>query len=167
MPEKLERAAEKEARKYAAGHDRPLGAYLGTMAAYGAAVAGASALIYRSGRPLPERPSWSDLALIAGATHKISRLVTKDPVTSPLRVPFTRYEGTSGPAELSEEVRGTGARKTVGELVTCPFCVGQWVATGLALGMVLLPRPTRLAAGTFTALAGADFLQFLYARAEG
>lgn len=167
MQDNMQDKAKSEAKEYAAGHDRPLGGYLGAMAAYGAAVAGASALIYASGRPLPERPDWSDLALVAGATHKIARLISKDPVTSPLRAPFARYEGTDGPAELSEEVRGSGARKTVGELITCPFCVGQWVATGLTLGMVVLPRPTRLAAGIFTALAGADFLQFLYAKAEG
>src|SRR6266568_6180594 len=50
------------------------------------------------------------------------RLITKDPVTSPLRAPFTVFEGQEGQAELKEEVRGHGARKAVGELVTCPFC---------------------------------------------
>jgi hypothetical protein len=38
----------------------------------------------------------------------------------PDRVPFTAYQGTSGPAELDEEVRGEGVQKAVGELVTCP-----------------------------------------------
>ena len=37
------------------------------------------------------------------ATHKLSRIIAKDPVTSPLRAPFTTFEGTSGPAELAEE----------------------------------------------------------------
>ncbi len=54
-----------------------------------------------------------DLALLSVATHKISRLLAKDPVTSPLRAPFTRFEGTSGPAELKEDVRGVGARRWV------------------------------------------------------
>ncbi|MFD7922153.1 DUF1360 domain-containing protein [Streptomyces sp. NPDC059740] len=44
--------------------------------------------------------------LLAAATHKLSRLVAKDPITSPLRAPFTRYQGTSAPSELAEEVRG-------------------------------------------------------------
>lgn len=87
----------------------------------------------------------------------------KDPVTSPLRAPFTEYQGTQGPAELKEEVRGEGGRKTVGELVTCPFCTGVWVATGLTAGLVYLPRTTRLAMGTLAALAGADMLQFAHA----
>jgi hypothetical protein len=84
-------------------------------------------------------------------------------VTSPLRAPFTSYEGTSGPAELREEVRGTGARKTVGELITCPFCSATWVATGITAGLVCLPRTTRLATGTFAALAGSDLLQYAHA----
>ena len=87
-------------------------------------------------------------------------------MTSPLRAPFTAYQGTQGPAELEEEVRGQGGRKTVGELVTCPFCTGVWVATGLTAGLVYLPRTTRLAMGTLAALAGADMLQFVHAWLE-
>ena len=94
------------------------------------------------------------------ATHKLSRLITKDPVTSPLRAPFTVYHGQEGPAELEEEVRGQGARKAVGELITCPFCIDMWVATGLMAGFIYLPRTTRLAIDTLAILAAADLLQF-------
>jgi hypothetical protein len=45
-------------------------------------------------------------------------------------------------------------------LLVCPFCVGQWVATGFVFGLVLRPRATRLAASVFAALTAADFLQF-------
>jgi Protein of unknown function (DUF1360) len=78
------------------------------------------------------------------ATHKCARLLAKDPVTSPPRAPFTAFKGTSAPAELQEEPRGTGLRKAVGELIVCPFRVGQWVATGFVSGLVLRPRATRL-----------------------
>ena len=94
----------------------------------------------------------------AVATHKLSRLITKDPVTSPLRAPFTVYQGQEGPAELEEEVRGQGARKAVGELITCPFCIDMWVATGLMAGFIYLPRATRLAIDTLAVLAGADLV---------
>jgi Protein of unknown function (DUF1360) len=129
-------------------------------------VGGAGVLARSLGRRLPERIETRDLALLGVATHKISRLVAKDPVTSPLRAPFTRFAGQSGEAELDEEVRGTGMRKAVGELVTCPFCVGQWAATGLALGFLLAPRATRWTASVFTGLAAADFLQLGYAAAQ-
>lgn len=158
--------ARHEAHAYAAGEERPLGSFLALMGTYGLGVAGLSAAVRARGTGLPERLSWSDLGLVTVATHKLARLVAKDPVTSPLRAPFTTFAGTSGEAELAEEVRGTGPRKAIGELVTCPFCVGQWVATGFVFGLVLAPRPTRLATSVFTALAGADALQLGYAKLQ-
>lgn len=102
--------------------------------------------------------------MLALATHKVSRLLTKESVTSPLRAPFTTYQDSAGEAELNEEVRGEGFRHAVGELVTCPFCVGQWVATGLVAGLVFAPRATRLVGATFATLAGSDLLQLAYCR---
>ncbi|MFI6847734.1 DUF1360 domain-containing protein [Kitasatospora sp. NBC_00085] len=154
-----------EARSYAGNDDRPLAAYTGLMALYATAVLGIAATARTTRRELPNPSPW-DVTLNALAIHQLSRLVAKDPVTSPLRAPFTRFNGTSGPAELEEEVRGTGARKAVGELVTCPFCVALWVATASTAGSVLAPRATRLATATLAALAGADFLQFARAAAQ-
>ena len=88
-------------------------------------------------------------------------------MTSPLRAPFTVFEGTSGPAELAKDVRdGDGRLKTVGELISCPFCIGMWVSTGFTTGHIFMPRATRFAATTLAALAGSDFLPFAYAYAE-
>jgi hypothetical protein len=158
--------AKEQKPAYAQGEERPLGGYLLLMAAYGATALGLSGLVRASGRGLPERIGVADLALIGVATHNCARLLAKDPVTSPLRAPFTTFKGTSGPAELQEEPRGSGLRKAVGELIVCPFCVGQWVATGFVFGLALRPRATRLVASLFAALTVADFLQFAYAAAE-
>ena len=158
--------AHREKHAYTQGEERPLGSFAALMGAYGATVAALSAAVRVSGRELPERFSGSDLALVTVATHKLARVIAKDPVTSPLRAPFTTFDGTSGEAELAEQVRGSGPRKAIGELVTCPFCLGQWVATGFVFGLVLAPRPTRLAASVFTALTGADVLQLAYAKAQ-
>jgi hypothetical protein len=93
--------------------------------------------------------------------------LSKDAVTSPLRAPFTQYSGTGGPAEVNEEARhDSQLRHSLGELLTCPFCLDMWVATGFAIGLVFAPRFTRLMAGVFTALAGADFLQLAYAKMQ-
>lgn len=143
---------------YTQGEERPLGSYVGIMGTYGAAVGGLVALVRATGRELPERLTWSDLALVTVATHKLARLVAKDPVTSPLRAPFTTYAGTGGEAELAEDVRGTGPRKAVGELVTCPFCLGGWISTGFVFGLLLAPRATRVGASVFTVLTGSDLL---------
>ena len=124
-------------------------------------------LVAPTGRRLPEGFGPWDVVLLAAGTQKLSRTISKDAVTSPLRAPFTRYSGTGGPAEVMEEVRSTsGLRHSIGELITCPFCLDMWVATGFAIGMVFAPRFTRLVAGTFTVLTGADFLQLAYARAQ-
>jgi hypothetical protein len=158
--------AQEQKEAYAQGEERPLGGYLLLMAAYGATALGLSGLVRAGGRGLPERIGAADLALIGVATHKCARLLAKDPVTSPLRAPFTTFKGTSGPAELQEEPRGSGLRQAVGELIVCPFCVGQWVATGFVFGLALRPRATRLVASLFAALTVADFLQLAYSAAE-
>jgi hypothetical protein len=155
-----------EGRAYSHGEDRPLAGYARIMAAYSGAVVGLGALVAVRRRPLPERPAAGDLALVALATAKLARLTTRDSVTSPLRAPFTTFEGPGGPAEVKEKVRGDGVRHAVGELVTCPFCVSQWVATGFTFGLLFAPRATRQVAGTLAALELADLLQFGRAAAE-
>jgi len=144
-------------------HDHPLSGYLTVIGIYSALVGGLAALGRARGVKLSKRVSASDVALLAVATHKVSRTISKDSVTSPLRAPFTRFEGASGPGELQEEVRGSGVQKAVGELITCPFCLDQWVATGFVAGLVVAPRATRWLAATFAVRAGADALQFGYA----
>ncbi len=145
--------------------ERPLGGYLALMAGYGAATAGMVALIART-RGLPERLTAGDGALLALATHKLSRTLAKDAVTSPLRAPFTKYYESAPSGEINEEVHGSGLQKAAGELVTCPFCLDQWVATALVGGLAFAPRLTRLIASTFAVRAAADLLHFAYAKAE-
>jgi hypothetical protein len=157
---KVSSAVRQERARYAGAEDRPLRGYAVTMGTYMAVVGALAAAARAGGSEVPDGLSVRDIALNATATHKLSRLLTRDPVTSPLRAPFTAYRGTAGPAELDEDVRGDGARKAIGELVTCPFCAGMWVATGLTAGLVFLPRTTRLVTGTLTALSGADLLQY-------
>lgn len=88
-------------------------------------------------------------------------------MTSPLRAPFTRFTGeVDGPAELREEVRGTGARKAIGELVECPFCLTPWVATSLFGLHVASPRSARFLSGIFVAATISDFLQYTTAASQ-
>jgi hypothetical protein len=151
---------------YAPHEDRPLAAYAGLSAAFGTALAGGLLALKAAGRELPERPSAGDIALAGLATHKVSRLLSKDKVTSFLRAPFTEYQEASGQGELEEAPRGSGLRMAVGELLVCPYCVGQWVAAAFALGMVSAPRTTRFLAGIYAAETVADFLQLAYLAAE-
>jgi hypothetical protein len=160
-------AVQAQAQEYQQGTEQPLEGYVLIMTVFAAVVglAGLIAALTRQG--LPRRIAPYDLALITAGTHKLSRTISKDAVTSPLRVPFTRYRGPGGPAEVMEEARdGSPLRHAVGELLSCPFCLDMWVATGFTLGLLFAPRFTRVVAATFTALAGADFLHLFYARAQ-
>jgi len=152
--------ARQEAAEYAGDEPRPMAGYAATMGTY----AGTAGMLLAASRlrrsQVPERPAWSDLALMSLATFKLSRLIAKDPVTSPLRAPFTRFRGRTGPSELAEEPREGEIRHSVGELVSCPFCLSQWIATGFVSGLVLAPRFTRMTAATFAIVATSDFLQF-------
>jgi len=118
--------------------------------------------IKRSGRPLPERIGIRDIALLGVATHKLSMLVAQDAVTSPLRAPFTELEEKRSPKNLDEKPRGTGLRRSIGELLTCKFCVGQWVASFFTYGLVLAPAATRLVASIFAIVAVSDHLHQTY-----
>lgn len=129
-----------------------------------AAVLGA--FVWRFRDRLPETISAGDLALIGVASHKTSRALSTDKVTAPLRAPFTEHEGEAGPGELEESPRGTGLRHTVGELIVCPFCLDQWVATGYAAGLVVAPRATRFVASVMATVAISDFLHIGYKTAE-
>lgn len=152
---------------YAEPDERPpLLSYLTFMGIFGSLLAAALALAKRQGRELPEQVSAGQLLLIGTASHKVSRIVAKDKVTSPLRAPFTELEGKGGPAEFEERSRGTGARKAVGELLICPFCLDLWVIAAFSVGLLFAPRLTRFIASLFAALTIADFLQVAYKAAE-
>ncbi|NJC69054.1 DUF1360 domain-containing protein [Planosporangium thailandense] len=146
--------------------ERPLKGYAIAMSVYAGAAAAVAAAARLTGKRLPDRPAASDLALLAISTHKVSRLLTKDAVTSPLRAPVTKFEGSAGEAEINESPRGTGAQHAFGELLTCPFCTAVWVAGGFAAGLIFAPRLTRFGMGIASAIAGADFLHLGYDAAK-
>jgi hypothetical protein len=162
-----ERGSEGPLDGYAEPERRPpLGSYALFATAFHAAMAGAVVAARRSGRDLPARVEPADLILIGTASHKLSRLVAKKKVTAFVRAPFTELEGKGGPAELEERPRGTGLRRAVGELLTCPYCLGLWASGGFHAGLLFAPRTTRFSASVLTAMTISDFLQIAYKAAE-
>lgn len=144
----------------------PFGPYLAFMSIFASLVGAALATAKHQGRQLPEQVDAAQLLLIGTASHKVSRMIAKDRVTSPLRAPFTELEGKGGPAELEERSRGTGMRKAIGELLTCPFCLDLWVVAAFSVGLLFAPRVTRFVASLFAALTISDFFQIAYRAAE-
>jgi hypothetical protein len=149
-------------RRYS--EQQPLAGYAGAVTVFAGAAAAVAGVALVTGRRVP-RVSAGDVVLMAAATHKLSRLIAKDAVTSPLRAPFTRFDGPAGDSEVNELVIGEGAAHTVGELLTCPFCLSVWIAGFLCAGLTFAPRMTRmtrLGAAGLAAVAGADFLHLAY-----
>lgn len=139
----------------------PLGGYAILLAAYGATFGSFLRYASKTRQPLPE-PTWRDLVLFGVATHKLTRIVTHDWVTAPLRAPFVRYEGSDGAGEVSESSRGTGLRRAIGDLVTCAFCTGPWIAGAMWAASAVAPKPTRFVAGVLTTVAVSDFAHQAY-----
>jgi hypothetical protein len=134
--------------------ERPLPEYAALTAAFGAVLGG---FLILAGPRLPERIAFGDMARIGLASYKMGRLVAKDDVTSWVRAPVTRDAETSEP-------KPQGVERALGELVTCPYCVGVWAASGLSYALVLYPRQTRLVTTIFGAQAVADFLNAAFVK---
>jgi hypothetical protein len=151
--------------EYSPEQERPLGSY-GVLIATFSALTGTFALWFRkSGRQLPERVAPGDLLLLTLASHKASRLIAKDRVTSAIRAPFARLEGDSLPTEVSEQPRGRGLRRAVGELLICPYCLGMWTSAFFAAGLLVFPRLTRWVASVLAMFFGSELLQIGYRKA--
>ncbi len=113
---------------------------------------------------MPDRYPAMDIILGGLATHKFSRLLSKASVTSPLRAPFATFEEPAGNSEHVERPRGQhGVRHTLGELLTCPFCLGPWIAGAYLVGLATAPRAARTWAAMFAVTAVSDSLQHAYA----
>jgi hypothetical protein len=134
--------------------EHPLPEYAALTAAFGTVLGG---FLILAGRRLPERIAFGDMARIGLASYKMGRLVAKDDVTSWVRAPVTRDAETSVP-------KPQGVERALGELVTCPYCVGVWAASGLSYALVLYPRQTRLVTTIFGAQAVADFLNAAFVK---
>jgi len=115
-----------------------------------------------TGRPIPERIGAADIVLLGMATHKLSLVGSQDAVTSPLRAPFTEIKEKQSPKKVDEAPRGEGLRRSVGELLTCKFCLGVWMASFFTYGLVLVPRVTRLVAAVFAVVTVSDYLHQIY-----
>ena len=85
-----------------------------------------------------------DLLLLCLSTYRTGRLVAFERVTAPIREPFTETRPDDSGAGEVVVARGRGARRVLGELLSCPVCVGTWIAAGLVYGTHLAPRPTRV-----------------------
>jgi hypothetical protein len=107
-----------------------------------------------------------DAALLGLATARLARLVTREKVTRPLRAPFTEKEPDADPDEVSEQPRGEGLTRAIGELLTCPRCFAMWASSARAIAFVFAPGPTRVVSGLLAASLISDWVNIRFAHAR-
>ncbi len=155
---------EREARGilggYAPHEHVPLYGYTVMLAGFSIAFAVAVAQLRRRHAM---RAGFGDIALLGVGTHKLGRIVAKDFVTAPLRAPFTRRAEAEGGGEVHDEPRGGPIRETLGNLLSCPYCLGPWIAAGFGTALALRPKETRFVLATLAAVTISDFLHQRYA----
>ncbi len=166
LRDKVRGQIERQLGPYDPDGEIELPGFAGSLSLFGASAIVAAVALRSGGRDLPERYAGADLLLGGVAVHKFARLMTKAAVTSPLRAPFTEFEGPAGSSEHEESPRGHGIRHTIGELLTCPFCLGVWISSGYVIGLASAPRAARAWAGVFTVTAVSDMLQHLHSRIQ-
>lgn len=133
---------------------RPLPEYATLVTVFSAALGG---FLVLGRNRLPERIGLGDLARVGVASYKVGRLVAKDEVTSWVRAPVTRDEE-------AQEPEREGMARALGELVTCPYCIGLWVSAVLTAALAVRLRETRVVTTVFGAQAVADFLNAAFVR---
>lgn len=149
---------------------RPLGAYASLAVTYAGLFGGGLVAAVHRGHELPKDVGLHDLALYGVATHRLSRMLSREKVARFARAPFTEVDEDAScpPGEMAEQPRdGSGMRQAIGELVSCTMCLDQWIAGGFVVGHVWAPRATRVAASALAIKSVADTLHLAYARAVG
>jgi hypothetical protein len=140
----------------AASPGPPYRAYAGIMGVFAGGLAAAGALARLLDRE-PRQQSALDFAVLAAATFKAARTISRDDVSSFIRDPFV--EGEAGTGEDEQPVPTGDVRQAIGELVTCSRCVGTWCAAGLASTQIIAPRFGRLLTWSLAAAGANDWLQ--------
>jgi hypothetical protein len=133
----------------------PYHSYAGIMGAFVGGLGLAGVLAHLLDRD-PRDHDALDLTVLALATFKAARTISRDEVTSFLREPFVEgeaHEGGEDPLETGD------LRQAIGELVTCSRCIGTWVAAGLGTTQILAPRFGRILTWALAAAGVNDWLQ--------
>ena len=111
-------------------------------------------------RKRPEPLSLRDLGMLVLATFRLSRLLAYDNVMQAYRSPVAEVvPHDSGAGDTTQAKPGTGIKRAIGELITCPVCNGTWIAAGLVYGLCLAPKYTRTLMTIMSAVGATEILQ--------
>jgi len=95
-----------------------------------AILGGAMYILYRTLGSLPQRIPLADFILIALATFRLTRLFVYDKITAWFRDLFkeSREITLDGVTYTERSVPLNGPRRTISDLLSCPWCIGVWFA---------------------------------------
>ncbi|MDQ3723203.1 MAG: DUF1360 domain-containing protein [Actinomycetota bacterium] len=113
-----------------------------------------TALLGATSHDAKQAPSPGELPVLGLATFALTKALAKEKVGVWAREPLVE-DGTNG----DRHPRGRGVRYVLGELVTCPRCLGTWGSLGLVGLRVARPRAGRIVAGVLATAAINDILQ--------
>lgn len=120
-------------------------------------VMGSIILETESYRPLASFTS-IDYALVTLATFRLIRLFVYDAITKFFREQF--WDVKKNGRELMLEKPATGPRRTVADLMSCPWCFGVWAGAMVVFFYALTPYAYYVV--VFLAISGiASFIQVL------
>jgi len=133
-------------RKPTEAHD-----YVAINVAWASMLAGLLGATGRGGKP---GPAGAELPVFGLATFTLTKALAKEKVGVWARDPLVEDDDAQ-----ERQPRGRGLRYVLGELVTCPRCLGTWGSLGLVGLRVARPREGRIVAGILATAAINDFLQ--------
>jgi hypothetical protein len=113
-----------------------------------------SALLAATARDGKVGPPNAELPVFGLATFTLTKALSKEKVGVWAREPLVEPDGDG-----RRRPRGHGLRYVLGELVTCPRCLGTWSSLGLMGLRVARPREGRIVAGILATAAINDILQ--------
>jgi hypothetical protein len=83
---------------------------------------------------LEEMTTWLQLIIFAIASFRLTRLIVFDKITAFIRRPFHKEVeeiNDEGVVEVYIEMKGSGLRAWIGELLSCYWCTGVWCSAFL------------------------------------
>ncbi|QFT88430.1 Sporulation protein YjcA [Bacillus sp. THAF10] len=86
--------------------------------------------------------SWFWFLMLGLASFRITRLIVFDKIAGFIRKPFLEEreeQNEHGEIEEYIVIKGKGLRRWMGELLSCYWCTGVWVTTGLFLLIMFYP----------------------------
>lgn len=86
--------------------------------------------------------TYLNLTLLVLASFRLTRLIVFDKITEFMRKPFfdeMEEENEDGDNEVYYIPKKKGLKKFVGDLLSCYWCTGIWVSTGLVVLNNLTP----------------------------